>query len=330
MNIAVTIGAALVSCALCALFTKYIIPKLKSLKMGQKILEIGPRWHKSKEGTPTMGGLAMITAAVFTVLVIAVLDLISGGENSYITVRLVAVVLYAAVSGFIGIIDDRVKLMKKQNEGLKAWQKYLFQLGAAGIFLLVMKTSGNIDTSLRIPYTDISVELGIFYYIIALLLLTGINNAVNLTDGIDGLASGVTFFVGCFYTAAAFATGSGNDTAVLGAVTMGVCAGFLVYNFYPARIFMGDTGSLFLGGLVVGGAFMLNNPLIVLIVGIVYVIETLSVILQVCSFKLTGKRIFKMAPIHHHFEMCGWSEIKIVTVACGITVLAAVGAYFGL
>ena len=117
---------------------------------------------------------------------------------------------------------------------------------------------------------------------------------------------------------------------MLGAVTMGVCAGFLVYNFYPARIFMGDTGSLFLGGLVVGGAFMLNNPLIVLIVGIVYVIETLSVILQVCSFKLTGKRIFKMAPIHHHFEMCGWSEIKIVTVACGITVLAAVGAYFGL
>ena len=230
-----------------------------------------------------------------------------------------------------GVIDDRVKLLKKQNEGLKAWQKYALQFLCAVLFVAGMRLTGNITTELHIPFTAISADLGFFYYIIAVLLLTGVVNAVNLTDGIDGLASSDSLLIGVFFVIMSFtARLGGNDLSLLGGTLAGICAGFLVYNLYPAKIFMGDTGSLFLGGLVIGGAFMLNSPLTVILFGLWFIIETASVILQVVSFKLTKKRIFKMAPIHHHFEMCGWSEKKIVTVSCIITVVMCFVTFIAL
>ena len=308
--------------AVTVLILRKLIPVLKSRKMGQKILEIGPRWHKKKEGTPTMGGLAFIAASTAASLLLFILAAFLGTLKDLIP--FVCALLFGVLNGAIGIIDDRAKLLHKQNEGLKAWQKYLFQLAAAGIYLSVLTLSGRLVTALPIPGTGITIELGWLYYPAAIILLTGFVNSVNLTDGIDGLASSVTAVVGIFYALAAFFTVSagatGTSLAMVSALMLGSTLGFLVYNWYPARVFMGDTGSLFLGGLVIGGAFVLGNPLIVVICGIVYVCETLSVMLQVGYFKLTkGKRLFKMAPIHHHFEKSGWSEICIVVVFSAVT-----------
>ncbi len=316
--------------AACAVITRILIPKLKSLKMGQKIIDIGPRWHKGKEGTPTMGGIAMIISLCISVIIALVAGLINPAFRS-VTSRAALVFGYAMLNGLTGVIDDRVKLLKKQNEGLKAWQKYALQFVCAVLFIIGMRLTGNMTTELHIPFTSLSFDLGFFYYIIAILLLTGVVNAVNLTDGIDGLASSNCLLVGVFFAVMSFSAKLGGcDTALLGGSLAGMCGGFLVYNFYPAKIFMGDTGSLFLGGLVVGGAFMLDSPLTVILFGLVFIIETASVILQVASFKLTKKRIFKMAPIHHHFEMCGWSEIKIVTVFSVITAVMCIVSYFAL
>lgn len=326
----ILIASFAISFLMCMLLTRLLIPKLKSLKMGQKILDIGPRWHKGKEGTPTMGGLAMIISLCTVVIISVIVGLINSGFRS-VSTRVALVFGYAMLNGLTGIIDDRVKLLKKQNEGLKAWQKYGLQLVCAVLFIVGMRLTGNMSTELHIPFTSIFVDLGFFYYIIAVLLLTGVVNAVNLTDGIDGLAASNTLLVGVFFAVTAYSANiGGGDAALLGGVTAGMCGGFLVYNFYPAKIFMGDTGSLFLGGLVVGGAFMLNSPLTVILFGLIFIIETASVILQVGSFKLTKKRIFKMAPIHHHFEMCGWSEIKIVTVFSIITAVMCIVSYFAL
>lgn len=311
--------------------SRRLIPLLKSKKMGQKILDIGPRWHKSKEGTPTMGGVAFIAACLIAALG-AVIAALAGDRFSDI-VPYLTVLLYALLNGLIGIIDDSAKLRKKQNEGLTPPQKFFLQLVAAALFLVLLYVEGEITTSLVIPFVGISLELGFWYYIVALLLLTGMVNAVNLTDGIDGLASGVTLAVGGFFAVAAFFAGivEATSLSLVSAAMIGSSLGFLVYNFYPARVFMGDTGSLFLGGMVVGGAFLTGSPLIALIAGIIYISETASVILQVGYFKLThGKRLFRMAPIHHHFEKCGWSEVKIVTVFTVITVLFCVLAWFGL
>jgi len=230
--------------------------------------------------------------------------------------------------GLIGCVDDMAKLKKKQNEGLTAPQKMLLQIVAAALYLLGMSLVCGISTTFYIPFVGAELDFGIFYYVVSLLLIVGMMNAVNLTDGLDGLCSSVTLVVGVFFTAAAYLTGLAEPDGsllVLGAAVIGGCAGFLVYNFYPARVFMGDTGSLFLGGMVVGGAFMMDNPLLVVVFGIIYVVETASGILQVGYFKLThGKRLFKMAPIHHHFEKCGWSEIKIGVVFTIVTAVAAV------
>ena len=314
------------------LILKKLIPVLKSKKMGQPILEIGPRWHKSKEGTPTMGGLGFIIPSV----------VVGGAASAYIAVcdgiksalPLIMTLALGLAGGLIGTVDDRAKLRKKQNEGLTAPQKFILQFVASALYLVGMTLVCGMDTEIYIPFVGASVDFGFFYYIIAILLLTGVINSVNLTDGIDGLCSSVTLVVGVFFTVAAYLNGMAEpDSAlsVLGAVLIGSCAGFLVYNFYPARVFMGDTGSLFLGGLVVGGAFMIHNPLIVIVCGIIYIIETASVILQVGYFKLThGKRLFKMSPIHHHFEQCGWSEVKIVVVASVVTAAAcALALIFG-
>ena len=313
---------------LTALAARILIPKLKSMKLGQKILDIGPRWHKSKEGTPTMGGLSFIFASVIMSVVMAVIMVVTGRTEGL--AKLIIVLLGAAANGAVGVIDDLTKFHNHRNEGLTATQKYLLQLAAAAAFLAAMKLTGNLTTELYIPFVGKSFDIGIFYYVLSLVLITGVVNSVNLTDGIDGLASSVTLVVGAFFAVASFLMGALPE-AVLSGMTIGACLGFLVYNFYPARVFMGDTGSLFLGGLVVGMAFMIGNPLIIIVVGIVYICEAASVILQVGYFKLThGKRLFKMAPIHHHFEKCGWSEIKIVAVFSLITLIAGALSLLGL
>ncbi|MBE6638390.1 MAG: phospho-N-acetylmuramoyl-pentapeptide-transferase [Ruminococcaceae bacterium] len=304
---------------LTAAFSRKLIPFLKSKKMGQKILDIGPRWHKNKEGTPTMGGLAFILAItiVFAGVMIAGYCL---GVTKHIGFAVV-MYLFALLNGLIGVVDDLAKFSHGQNQGLTAKQKYLLQLVAAGLFLFSGYMLGYLDTKLAIPFTDIHIELGVFYYIFSLLLITGTVNSVNLTDGIDGLASSVTMVVCVFFSVWGLFSGNAELSLISGCAAGG-CLGFLVYNFHPARVFMGDTGSLFLGGLVVAMAYMLDNPLIIVLVGIIYMVETASVILQVGYFKLThGKRLFKMSPIHHHFEKCGWSEVKIVSVFSLVTLI---------
>lgn len=327
------VAALILTFALTAAISHKLIPVLKSKKMGQKILEIGPRWHKSKEGTPTMGGIAFIAATVIVAALACIASALWGDIGSVLP--FVYVLLYGVLNGLIGVIDDSAKLRKKQNEGLTARQKYLLQLVAAALFLILMSVTGIVDTTLYIPFVGVTWDLGFFYYVIALLLLTGMVNSINLTDGIDGLASGVTLVVGIFFAAAAFFASQAVSVApalsLIGATLIGGTLGFLVYNFYPARVFMGDTGSLYLGGMVVGASFLLGNPLIVVVCGIVYICETASVMLQVTYFKLThGKRLFRMAPIHHHFEQCGWSEVKIVSVFTAVTALACLVAWFGL
>ncbi len=306
---------------------RILIPILKSMKMEQKILEIGPRWHKSKDGTPTMGGLGFIISAILVFLSVGIVAILK--TNDMNPWRFCITFVFALLCGGIGIFDDYAKISKKQNEGLSAGNKFLLQLIAASLYLFFMVWKGGLTTVLKIPYFNVSWDLGIFYYVFALILITGIVNSVNLTDGIDGLSGSVTAIVGAFFAVIAFLTGR-VDTAVLSGITIGACIGFLVYNFYPARVFMGDTGSLFLGGMVIGLAFLVDSPLIIVVVGLIYIIETFSVMLQVASFKLTGKRIFKMSPIHHHFEKSGWSELKIVGVFSLVTVIFCVLAYWGI
>ena len=313
--------------ALTAIALRFLIPTLKSLKLGQKILDIGPRWHKSKEGTPTMGGLAFIFASVITALVTGTFLILSEGAES--ASALILTLAMALANGAIGVFDDMVKFSRKRNEGLKANQKYLLQLAVAGLYLFGMTMTNNITTELFFPFFGFYFDFGPFYYVIALIILTGIVNSVNLADGVDGLVSSETVVIGAFFAAAAFSLGN-THAAFVSALVIGSCLGFLTYNFPPAKVFMGDTGSLFLGGLVAGLAFMLDNPLIILLAGIMYVVESLSVMIQVTSFKLTGKRVFKMSPIHHHFELCGWSELKIDGVFTLITVIACGAAWFGL
>ncbi len=309
---------------LTVLLSRYLIPVLKSKKIGQKILEIGPRWHKSKEGTPTMGGVTFILAMTLLIAAAVLID----RERAAAILSLLALALMNAVVGFI---DDRAKLMKKQNEGLLAWQKYLLQLVAAGVFLFLWQSLGLGNTTLIIPYFGITLELGFGYYIVAILVITGMVNSVNLTDGIDGLASTLSLVVGGFFAFVGFAVLSRPLTLLSGALIGGMF-GFLVYNFHPARVFMGDTGSLFLGGLIAGLGFAMGSPLLVLICGFVFVFEAISVILQVSVFRLSGrkKRLFKMAPVHHHFEKCGWGEIKIVVVFGLATLAFCLLAWLGI
>lgn len=313
--------------ALTAILLRFLIPILKSHKMGQKILDIGPRWHKSKEGTPTMGGISFFIASLLVGGV--AIGYAFGTSMLENAPALLITVAFALLNGVIGFLDDYTKFLKKQNEGLSAAQKYLLQLLVAGGYLAAMRLFGGLTTSLPIPFLNTEIELGAAYYIFALILITGIVNSVNLADGIDGLCSSETAVVGIFFAVTAFFSGS-TDASLLSALVIGSCLGFLVYNWNPARIFMGDTGSLFLGGAVVGLAFLIKSPAIILIAGFFYVLEAISDILQVLWFKTTGKRLFRMAPIHHHFERCGWSEIKIVAVFTSCTALLCILSFFGL
>ena len=300
---------------------KFIIPFLRAMKAGQSIRELGPNWHQSKAGTPAMGGLIFILTAMIGTLGLCLL-------TGYWTSALIFA--FSLVYGVIGFIDDFFKVKKKQNEGLTPSQKLLLQLAASALYLYVLYSNGHLTTAIWMPFTTGFWKIPIWVYIpFAVFVIVGCVNAVNLTDGIDGLATGVTLPVMVFFLAVAIATKKA-EIAIFPAALLGGLCGFLCYNFHPAKTFMGDTGSLFLGGAVCGLAFALDMPLILILVGLVYIIETLSVILQVCYFKLThGKRIFKMSPIHHHFELCGWSEVKIFVVFVSVSVLMCALAWLG-
>lgn len=325
------LAAAVLGFAVSALLGKWLVPALRRLKAGQSIKEDGPTWHMSKQGTPTMGGLMFIAAVVVAVLVLNGPAILGGDLTS------VFVLLLALVFGLIGFLDDYAKIRKKENTGLTASQKFLLQLAAAILFIVVLRWAGVLSPNLYVPFFGAEWKLPwVVYMIFAALVITGSVNAVNITDGLDGLAGTVTLPVCAFFTAAfAYAAihwdrpGSTAMT-VFAAALFGGIVGFLVYNFYPAKVFMGDTGSLFLGGAVCGMAFALDLPLILIPVGIIYIIETLSDIIQILYFKAThGKRIFRMAPLHHHLEMGGWSEKKIVFVFSGISLVFCILAYFG-
>ncbi len=306
-----------------------LIPFLKTKKIGQKILEIGPRWHKSKEGTPTMGGIAFIFASVMTALItVFIFKEDFDARNKMIILNLFS---YSILNGLIGLIDDVAKMKKSKNEGLTPKMKFLLQSIAAVLFLISLKLTVNLSTELHIPFFNVAIDLGWLYYIFAFLLLCGIVNSVNLTDGVDGLAGSVMLTVGMFISISSLVAIKSPDFILIGATLTGISIGFLLFNLHPAKIFMGDTGSLFLGATTVGFSFFINNPLLVIIYGFVFVVEAMSDILQVAYFKLTkGKRIFKMAPLHHHFEKCGYSEMKIVSIFTLVNALFCFIAYFGL
>ncbi len=321
MNIWIMVGAFLLTLITTFLLEKKFIPFLMRIKMGQTILEIGPRWHKSKEGTPTMGGLFFIGGILASVALFGIPLLVRGGD-----LNLLKVFVMSLLYGVVGFIDDFVKFVKKRNKGLTAIQKLIFQFAIAAGFLFSMKE--QLTTALDLPFTDFSLELGAFYWVFAIVFLVLVTNAVNLTDGIDGLAGSTTLVAFVFFAVITFLQNQ-TEGAMLSFAVCGAMIGFLIYNIYPARIFMGDTGSLFLGGAVAGMAFWLNKPLLIVLVGFVYLFEALSVVLQVGSYKLTKKRIFKMAPFHHHLEMCGWREPKIVSFSCILTAILSILAYFG-
>lgn len=302
-----------------------LIPVLRRLKAGQSIREDGPTWHMSKQGTPTMGGL-MFILAIAVAIVAAGLDQMRMGNWNH-----VHVFLFALVFGIIGFIDDFQKLRHHANEGLTAPQKFLLQLAAAIAFTVLLRQQGYLSPNLYIPFLGVELILPwVVYMVFAAFVMVGTVNAVNLTDGIDGLATGVTIPVSLFYLAVSAWYGR-QDLMVLSAALAGGLSAFLIYNFHPAKVFMGDTGSLFLGGMVCGLAFALDLPLVIPIVGLVYVVEVLSDIIQVVYFKKThGKRFFRMAPLHHHLEMGGWSETKLFCVFSGVTLVLCVLAFVGV
>ena len=262
---------------------RILIPILRTKKMGQKILDIGPRWHKSKEGTPTMGGIGFILATLLVMAVFFIVRGVQGRSAAYIPLALT--LAYAVANGAVGFVDDYFKLViKKENEGLTVKQKLVLQLALSAAYVCVMRYTGCMETSIVLPFSNHVLELGWWYYPLAILVLTGVVNGGNITDGIDGLASSVTFVIGAFFAVWAFMAQE-EQLSVIAAALMGAAVGFLVYNYHPARVFMGDTGSLFFGALVIGGAFMMKNPIVGLLASAVFIIEMLSSLLQTLYFK---------------------------------------------
>lgn len=315
----------LVAFAASALIGRFLIPWLHALKAGQSIKEIGPVWHMAKQGTPTMGGIMFIAGIFIAILVTGWKDFSQGRFGALF------VFLFALVFGVIGFLDDFMKVKYHKNEGLTAPQKFLLQLAAAIVFTVLLRYTGYLTPDLYIPFFNVSFQLPwAVYMVFAAFVIVATVNAVNLTDGVDGLATGVTLPVALFFLAVSLMWKITDLSIFAAALVGGLCA-FLIYNFHPAKVFMGDTGSLFLGGTVCGLAFALDIPLIIVLVGIIYLLETLSDIIQVTYFKLThGKRIFRMAPLHHHFEMGGWSEEKLFTVFTLVTLVCCVLAFFGV
>ena len=306
-----------VSFVITAAAGRLLIPALRRLKAGQSIKEIGPTWHMTKQGTPTMGGVMFIIGIGLTILVLGWRHMMAG-EFAHLYVY-----LFALVFGAIGFIDDYQKVKHHHNTGLTALQKFALQLAAAVAFLCLMRLEGLLTPNLYIPFWNTHLVLPWpVYLIFAAFVIVGTVNAVNITDGLDGLSTSVTIPVAVFFTVMAVVWPGFAQLGTFSAAMVGGLAGFLLYNHYPAKVFMGDTGSLFLGGAVAALAFAYDMPLVLILVGFVYICETLSDIIQVGYFKLThGKRVFKMAPLHHHFEMCGWSEKKVVAVFATVSLL---------
>ena len=318
--------ACILSFAVSAITGKFLVPKLRALKAGQSIREDGPTWHAGKAGTPTMGGLMFILGIFVAIFICGFPGMLRGDcKHLYIFA-------FALIFGVIGFLDDYEKVKHKQNLGLTAIQKFLLQLAAAIAFLTLMRFEGMLTPNLYVPFWGTHLILSWpVYMIFAAFVIVGTVNAVNITDGIDGLAGSVTVPVGLFFSMLAFWWQGYEQLGVYAAALVGGLLGFLIYNFHPAKVFMGDTGSLFLGGTVAALAFAYDMPLVLIPVGIVYICETLSDILQVAYFKAThGKRLFKMAPLHHHFELCGWSEVKLVAIFTFVSALGCIAAMFGV
>lgn len=289
-----------------------LIPLLKRLKFGQEVRDDGPKTHLKKEGTPTMGGVVILIAIAVTCLFYM---------KDY--PEILPILFVTIGFGLIGFLDDFIKIVMKRSLGLRAWQKMLLQIVVAGVFAYYVVNYTDLNNEIIIPFTGKTVTLSNWAYVLLLMfVVVGTVNGSNFTDGLDGLASSVTALIATFFTVVAIGTGSGVAPVTCAAV--GALLGFLVFNVYPAKVFMGDTGSLALGGFVAATAYMLKMPLFIVIVAFIYLAEVLSVIIQVVSFKTTGKRVFKMAPIHHHFELCGWPESKVVAIFDIVTALLCV------
>ena len=318
-----TILAVIIAFAISAALCPVVIPFLHKLKFGQQVRDDGPQAHLKKQGTPTMGGLIILTSIVITSLFYL---------KDY--PRIIPVLFVTVGFGIIGFLDDYIKIVMKRSEGLNPKQKLIGQIIITGIFACYLLTSKDVGTEMLIPFTGgfedgYYLDLGWLFVPVLCFRVLGTDSVVNFTDGLDGLCTSVTILVATFFTVVALGERSGISP-ITGAV-VGSLLGFLLFNVYPARVFMGDTGSLALGGFVASSAFMMQMPIFIAIVGLIYLIEVLSVIIQVAYFKKTGgKRIFRMAPIHHHFELGGWSETRVVAVFSIITAILCLIAYLGL
>ena len=318
-----TILAIIIAFAVSAILCPIVIPFLHKLKFGQQVREDGPQAHLKKQGTPTMGGLVFLTAVVITSLLYI---------RDY--PRIIPVLFMTVGFGVIGFLDDYIKIVMKRSEGLNPVQKLIGQFIITGIFVYYLVCSDEVGTSMLVPFTGgfehgIYLDLGFLFIPFVFFVVLGTDNGVNFTDGLDGLCTSVTILVATFLTIISIGENSGISP-ITGAV-VGSLLGFLLFNVYPAKVFMGDTGSLALGGFVASSAFMMQIPLFIPIIGLIYLGEVLSVIMQVSYFKAThGKRIFRMAPIHHHFELGGWSETRVVAVFSIVTALLCLVAYLGL
>ena len=334
IQVTVMAATALVAFFVSALLGRKLIPALHKLKFGQTIRDVGPAWHKNKQGTPTMGGLLFVLGMLAALIAaVVVCDLFlpvkifrqEAGRNQLMMTKLVAGVLLALCCGAIGFVDDYIKVVKKRNLGLTSGQKLFAQLLVAAGYAVSLFMAGG--TVIQVPFVG-EVDLGLWFIPLCMFIVVAAVNATNLTDGVDGLCGTVSFVAVLFFLVAAGVAGFFGQ-GLMAAALAGALAGFLVWNLHPAKVFMGDLGSLFIGGALSALAFGINQPLLLVPVGILYIVETLSVMLQVTYFKLThGKRLFKMSPLHHHFEMCGWSENKIVLVFSFITLLGCIGAGF--
>ena len=311
------IKACVISFIITAVFEPMLIPFLRRLKFGQTILEDGPAWHEKKQGTPTMGGIGFILSTVAASLLF-----IRSSRGS-------GVLLCGVLFGASGFIDDYIKVIKKHNKGLSAGQKFTLQTVVSLIYALYLYFQFD-QTETLVPFLHKSIDLGIFYIPFVMLVLLATTNSANLTDGLDGLASSVGAVIAVFFAAACFAVPNHTDGGIISAALAGGLLGFLIYNAYPAKVFMGDTGSLFIGGMIAAVAINAGLELFLIISAFIFLFEALSVIIQVSVYKKTKKRIFKMAPVHHHFEMCGWKETKVVAVFALITAALCIISYFGL
>lgn len=315
--------SVLVSFAISVILCPIVIPFLKRLKFGQYVREEGPKEHLKKSGTPTMGGLIILSSIVITSLIFV-----------FEYKKIIPVLFMTLGFGLIGFLDDYIKVVMKRSLGLKPWQKLALQFVVTAVFAYYLINYTDVGCGMLIPFTGgfedgLYLNVGILFVPMLFFVVLGTVNGANFTDGLDGLASGVTVIIAVFFTVISMVCKAGIEP-ITGAV-VGALLGFLLFNVYPARVFMGDTGSLALGGFVASAAYMMNMPLFILIVAFIYLIEVLSVIIQVTYFKATkGKRIFKMAPIHHHFELCGWSETRVVTVFTTITAMLCLIAYLAL